>query len=77
MPFAEEKEQHKIRLKVSEQEKFLEKMLINKTSAFKQLPSDFLSYPSEFLDGVVAGMIDGDGTIDGYKNRHCQIRITS
>ena len=30
-----------------------------------------------FLDGIIAGMIDGDGTLDSYKNRHCQIRIAS
>ena len=43
----------------------------------KSLPNDYIYYSNEFLDGIVAGMIDGDGTIDGYKNRHCHIRITS
>lgn len=43
----------------------------------KALPHNYIHYNYEFLDGILAGMIDGDGTIDGYKNRHCQIRITS
>lgn len=43
----------------------------------KRLPTNYIHYSFDFLDGVVAGMIDGDGTIDGYKHRHCQIRITS
>lgn len=49
----------------------------NETAATKRLPSDYIHYSYEFLDGVIAGMIDGDGTIDGYKHRHCQIRIAS
>ncbi len=77
MPYEEEKKYHRIRLKVSEQEKFLEQILINTTSVSKKLPSDFLFYPVEYLDGIVAGLIDGDGTIGGYKNRQCQIRIAS
>lgn len=64
-------------LKVCAFEKWLEEITKGKTSATKSLPINYLSYPYEFLDGVVAGVIDGDGTIDGYKNRHCQIRITS
>lgn len=64
-------------LKVCAFEKWLEEITKGKTSATKSLPINYLSYPHEFLDGVVAGVIDGDGTIDGYKNRHCQIRITS
>ena len=47
------------------------------TSAYKALPPDYIYYSNDFLDGIVAGMIDGDGTIDGYKHRHCQIRVTS
>ena len=58
-------------------EKILQTFLSKQTSAYKQLPSNFIDFPSDFMDGVVAGLIDGDGTIDGYKERHCQIRITS
>ena len=76
IPYSLDKD-NRIRLKVSPIENFLEEMIIGKTAAFKQLPLDYINYPSEFLDGVVAGMIDGDGTVDGYKNRHCQIRIAS
>lgn len=49
----------------------------NQVCNTKKLPSDYIHYNSEFLDGIVAGIIDGDGAIDGYKHRHCQIRITS
>lgn len=76
MPFTEYGD-HEIRFKVCEQEKFLEELLIGKTAAFKRLPSNFNEFPDEFLDGVVAGLIDDDGTIGGYKNRQCQIRIAS
>ena len=51
--------------------------LKNHTASSKMLPKDFINYCDDFLDGVIAGMIDGDGTIDGYKHRHCQIRIAS
>jgi intein/homing endonuclease len=68
---------NRIRIKASPLEKFIEKMILGKTSAFKVLPEDYLDYPSDFMNGVVAGLIDGDGTIGGYKNRQCQIRITS
>ena len=67
----------KINLKVSYHEKFIESILLNTTSVNKKLPLDYIYFPDEFMDGVVAGLIDGDGTIDGYKNRHCQIRIAS
>ena len=76
MPFVEEND-HQIRLKASPLEKIIETMLINKTAAFKALPQDGSFYPDEFMDGVVAGLIDGDGTIGGYQNRQCQIRIAS
>lgn len=76
MPHSLDKDD-RIRIKVSPIEKFLEEMILGKTAALKQLPPDYINYPTEFLDGIVAGMIDGDGTIDGYKNRHCQIRIAS
>lgn len=49
----------------------------NQICKTKKLPDDYIHYNFEFLDGVVAGLIDGDGTIDGYEHRHCQIRITS
>lgn len=76
LPYSIDKDE-KIRLKASKVERYLESILIGKTAAFKQLPSDYIYYPNDFLDGIVAGLIDGDGTIDGYKNRHCQIRIAS
>ena len=53
-------------------------MLINKTAASKALPYEYITtYEDKFMDGVVAGLIDGDRTIGGYKNRQCQIRIAS
>ena len=67
----------KIYLKVSPFEKWLNNLLKGQTSSTKQLPSYFMLWPQEFMDGVIAGMIDGDGTIDGYKNRYCHIRIAS
>lgn len=76
MPFSID-DDYRVRIKVSSYEKIIEKMLANKTAAFKQLPNDYMRLPLEFMDGVVAGLIDGDGTIDGYKHRHCQIRIAS
>ena len=76
MPFALDNDD-RIRIKVSKLEKYIEKMLLGKTAAFKQLPNNYMRLPDEFMDGVVAGLIDGDGTIDGYKHRHCQIRIAS
>ena len=76
MPFSLD-EDHRIRIKSSPLEKIIENMLLNKTAAFKQLPSNYMRLPTVFMDGVVAGLIDGDGTIDGYKHRHCQIRIAS
>lgn len=76
MPFSLDTDR-RIRIKSSPLEKIIENMLLNKTAAFKQLPSNYMRLPTVFMDGVVAGLIDGDGTIDGYKNRHCQIRIAS
>lgn len=76
MPYSID-EGNRVRIRVSEGEKILQTFLSKKTSAYKQLPSNFIDFPSDFMDGVVAGLIDGDGTIDGYKERHCQIRITS
>lgn len=76
MPFSLD-DDSRIRIKVSPFEKIIEEMLLNKTAAYKQLPDNYMRLPVEFMDGVVAGLIDGDGTIDGYKNRHCQIRIAS
>ena len=76
MPFSLDTD-HRIRIKSSSLEKIIEKMLLNKTAAFKQLPSNYMRLPTVFMDGVVAGLIDGDGTIDGYKHKHCQIRIAS
>lgn len=76
MPFSLDTD-NRIRIKSSPLEKIIENMLLNKTAAFKQLPSNYMRLPSIFMDGVVAGLIDGDGTIDGYKHRHCQIRIAS
>lgn len=76
MPFTLDNDD-RIRIKVSKLEKYIEKMLLGKTAAYKQLPNNYMRLPDEFMDGVVAGLIDGDGTIDGYKHRHCQIRIAS
>ena len=76
MPFSED-DDNRIRIKVSPLEKILNNMIIGKTAAFKALPIDYCDYPDEFMDGVIAGLIDGDGTLDGYKKRHCQIRIAS
>ena len=76
MPFSLD-DDSRIRIRVSPFEKIIEEMLLNKTAAYKQLPDNYMRLPVEFMDGVVAGLIDGDGTIDGYKNRHCQIRIAS
>ena len=57
--------------------KWADKNFGGQTAANKRLPSNFIHYNTEFLKGIVAGLIDGDGSIDGYKNRHCQIRIAS
>ena len=76
MPFTLDND-NRIRIRVSKLEKYIEKMLLGKTAAYKQLPNNYMRLPDEFMDGVVAGLIDGDGTIDGYKHRHCQIRIAS
>ena len=78
IPYTLQKENGRaIALKVHPISKWLNQIIVGKTSAYKALPNDYIYYPEKFLDGVVAGMIDGDGTLDGYKNRHCQIRITS
>ena len=76
MPYSLD-EDNRIRLRSSPLEKIIEAMLIGKTAAFKALPIDYNTYPTDFMDGVVAGLIDGDGTIGGYKHRQCQIRIAS
>ena len=76
MPYSLD-EDNRIRLRSSPLEKIIETMLIGKTAAFKALPIDYNTYPTDFMDGVVAGLIDGDGTIGGYKHRQCQIRIAS
>ena len=67
----------RINLHVGPFQRFLNTMLSNTSAATKNIGIDYNEYPLEFLDGVIAGMIDGDGTIDGYKHRHCQIRIAS
>ena len=77
MEYTVSEKDNKIRLKVNNIQRFIHNIIKNKKSNVKSLPSDYVSYSFEFLDGVIAGMIDGDGTLDGYKNRHCQIRITS
>lgn len=44
------------------------------------LPSDYIHYSYEFLDGVVAGMIDGDGSVWGESKdskRGCSINTIS
>ena len=76
IPFTESGEM-KIFLKNSPFEKWLNLLLQGQTSVDKRLPSYFMGYPNDFMDGVIAGMIDGDGTLGGYKNRHCYIRIAS
>lgn len=76
MPYSLD-EDNRVRLHSCSLEKIIEQMLIGKTAAFKALPVDYNTYPIEFMNGVVAGLIDGDGTIGGYKNRQCQIRIAS
>lgn len=68
MPYSLD-EDDKIRLKVSPREKIIEEMLFSKTAKDKSLPIYYLDYPDCFMDGVIAGLIDGDGTIGGYKNR--------
>ena len=49
----------------------------NTNAATKALPKEYIHYNYAFLDGVLAGMIDGDGVLDGYKSRQFQIRIAS
>lgn len=70
-------EDNRVRIKSGEIQKKILKIIIDTTAFDKQLPIDYMDYPESFLDGVVAGLIDGDGTIGGYKNRQCQIRIAS
>lgn len=41
----------------------------NKHSDGKRLPNDYLSYPEEFLRGVIQGFTDGDGWIAKDKKR--------
>lgn len=43
----------------------------------KKLPKEFIYYPNEFLDGLIAGMIDGDGGVEGYKSQYGIIRTSS
>jgi len=67
----------RFRIKVCPYSQYILSFMINQTSFTKSLPIGYNNYTDEFMDGIVAGMIDGDGTIDGYKHRHCQIRIAS
>lgn len=78
------------RLEISyEQKKRADRIVINDTllrdlfvhvwnvgtsARFKSLPSEVLHYPDEFLRGVVAGIIDGDGSVD---NSSISIRVSS
>ena len=66
-----------VNLLASPFQKFLSKIMLGHTSEDYHLPPEYIHYSYKFLDGFVAGVIDGDGTLDGYKSRHCQIRIAS
>lgn len=55
----------------------LYKLIKPATSSFKCLNDDFVFYPIEFLNGVLAGLFDGNGNLEGFKNRHGILRITS
>lgn len=51
--------------------------LKNYHSYDKCLPADFIHYNKDFLKGIIAGLVDGDGTIIGKYGREINIRIAS
>lgn len=72
-----EESKNRVTLQMCPYARWLSTFFAGKTAESKSLPMNFIDFCDEFLDGIVAGMIDGDGTLDGYKHRHCQIRIAS
>lgn len=67
----------RIRILKCDIQEFLYNMVEDQTSKYKSLPYNYIHFNDEFLQGILAGIIDGDGTVGGYKNRHCTIRIAS
>lgn len=68
---------NKIDLKKSPLKDWLYKEFAGKNSFTKELSAEYIHYSTDFLDGILAGIIDGDGTIDGEYKTHCQIRTVS
>ena len=68
---------NRIYLKKSPLKDWLHKEFSGQNSFTKELPIDYINYSTDFLNGILAGIIDGDGTIDGEYRTHCQIRIVS
>ena len=68
---------NRIFIKSSKFQKALQKICLGTTCEHKQLNEDFIYYPKEFLNGVISGIFDGDGNLEGYKNRRGIIRLTS
>lgn len=77
MPYSVNQDRHLYRLKACDKQRFLHKLLAGHLSHSKCLPPDFISYPTSFLDGVLAGVLDGDGSISGQYRHHAQIKLTS
>lgn len=71
------KERRTIRLKNGDNnwEKKLKKIFAGKHCNEKRLCPDYCHFNDDFLRGLIAGLIDGDGTIG--QNRQCMIRMTS
>ena len=70
-------EDRKFQLKVSNFTHFLQEIVIGHYCNEKALSPKHLYCSPWFMDGVISGVFDGDGNLEGYKNRHGIIRLSS
>ena len=62
-----------IRFKINPYTKWLSEIQLGTNSLTRKLPADYIHYSYEFLDGFIAGMIDGDGSVFGEFGRQGDI----
>lgn len=74
IPYFLNKNSNKIKILECDVEKFLYDIVKNKN---KVLPFNYIDFNDEFLQGVLAGIIDACGNFSTYKKRHCIIKSKS
>lgn len=67
---------HKLQILKCDAQEFIYNILKNK-SKNKVLPPNYIHFSDEFLQGVLAGIIDVSGNTNTYKNKNCVIKLKS